>query len=160
MPTVSPFYKTKSGPNPFYTMDSATITATKAALKRARLNLKQSEELTFRCVEKIKGKTIIDSRGQYLFQLGIKRGELPFGIKTTKKQITGHLGTSARKWYTAYFNNAYATSFNTISDQRIKTNVVDANNLDCMNNSESICFECLFDLSVSKNIDELGFFCV
>ena len=47
--------------------------------------------------------------------------------------LTGHLGTSAKKWYTAYFNNAYATSFNTISDNRIKTNIVDANNLDCMN---------------------------
>ena len=52
--------------------------------------------------------------------------------------LTGHLGTSARKWYTAYFNNAYATSFNTISDQRIKTNVVDANNSDCMNNIRSL----------------------
>ena len=112
MPTVSPFYKTKSGPNPFYTMDSATITATKAALKRARLNLKQSEELTFRCVEKIKGKTIIDSRGQYLFQLGIKRGELPFGIKTTKKQVTGHLGTKQRKDSTASSNvNEFCTVY-------------------------------------------------
>ena len=52
--------------------------------------------------------------------------------------LTGHLGTSAKKWYTAYFNNAYATSFNTISDQRIKTNIVDANNSDCMNNIRSL----------------------
>ena len=112
MPTVSPFYKTKSGPNPFYTMDSATIAATKGALKRARLNLKQNEELTFRCVEKIKGKTIIDSRGQYLFQLGIKRGELPFGIKTTKKQVTGHLGTKQRKDSTASSNvNEFCTVY-------------------------------------------------
>ena len=40
-------------------MDSGTIAGTKSALK-VRLNLKQNEELTFRCVEKIKGKTIID----------------------------------------------------------------------------------------------------
>ena len=112
MPTVSPYYKTKSGPNPFYTMDNATINDTKAALKRNKINVKQNDELTFRCVEKIKGKTIIESRGQYLFQLGLKKGDLPFGIKTTKKQVTGHLGTKQRKDSTASSNvNEFCTVY-------------------------------------------------
>jgi len=46
--------------------------------------------------------------------------------------LTGYLGTSSKKWYTAYFNNAYGTSFNTISDSRVKENIVDADNTTCM----------------------------
>ena len=112
MPTVSPYYKTKSGPNPYYTMDSTTITATKAALKKVGVTAKQNEEILFRCVEKIKGKTIIDSRGQYFFQLGIGKKEYGYGIKTTKKQVKGHLGTTQRKDSTASSNvNEFCTVY-------------------------------------------------
>ena len=112
MPTVSPFYKTRTGPNPYYTMDSATINNTKGVLKRVGITVKQNEEILFRCVEKIKGKNLIDSRGQYLFQLGIGKKELGYGIKTTKKQVTGHLGTKQRKDSTASSNvNEFCTVY-------------------------------------------------
>ena len=102
MPTVSPYYKTKLGPNPFYTMDAPTNSSTRAALKKVGITVKPKEEILYRCVEKIKGKTLIESRGQYLFQLAIdKKSNLPYGIKTTKKQVTGHLGTKQRKNTTA-----------------------------------------------------------
>jgi len=99
-------------------MDSATITATKAALKKNGVSLKQSEEVLFRCVEKIKGKTIIDSRGQYFFQLGVGKKEFGFGIKTTKKQVKGHLGTTQRKDSTASSNvNEFCTVYFMVNKQ-------------------------------------------
>lgn len=102
MPTVSPYYKTKLGPNPFYTMDEPTISTTIAALKKEGLKAKNNKELLFKCVEKIKGKTIVKSRGQYLFQLALDKNTiLPYGISTTKKQVKGHLGTKQRKNTTA-----------------------------------------------------------
>jgi hypothetical protein len=113
MPTVSPFYKTKQGPNPFYTMDEPTITTTKAALKKVGITVKPREEILFRCVDRIKGKTLIESRGQYFFQLAIdKNTNLPYGIKTTKKQVTGHLGSKQRKDSTASSNvNEFCTMY-------------------------------------------------
>jgi hypothetical protein len=103
MPTVSPYYKTKTGPNPFYTMDATTISSARDALKKVGINVKPKEEILFRCVDRIKGKTLIESRGQYFFQLAIdKNTNLPYGIKTTKKQVTGHLGSKQRKDSTAF----------------------------------------------------------
>lgn len=113
MPTVSPYYKTKTGPNPFYTMDSVTISSTRDALKKVGIKLKPNEVILYRCVDKVKGKTIIDSRGSYFFQLATdKNTNLPYGIKTTKKQITGHLGTKQRKDSTASSNvNEFCTMY-------------------------------------------------
>lgn len=51
---------------------------------------------------------------------------------------TGYLGTSTKKWYSAYFHNAYAVSFNTISDFRVKTNIVDADTTTCMSNIRNL----------------------
>ena len=41
MRLVSPYYKTKLGPNPFYTMDEPTISTTITALKKEGLKVKK-----------------------------------------------------------------------------------------------------------------------
>lgn len=51
---------------------------------------------------------------------------------------TGYLGTSSKKWYSAFFNNAYAVSFNTISDLRVKANIADADVATCMTNIRNL----------------------
>tara|TARA_Y100001938_G_scaffold92786_1_gene127214 strand:+ start:509 stop:1855 length:1347 start_codon:yes stop_codon:yes gene_type:complete len=113
MPTVSPSYMQKGVPNPYYTMDEPTVTSTAAALKREGFKVKNSKELLFKCVDKIKGKSLLDSRGQFMFQLAVdKKSILPFGIKTTKKQVKGHLGMATRKDSTASSNvNEFLTVY-------------------------------------------------
>lgn len=105
MPTVSPYYQQKGIPNPYYTMDGSTVASTITALKKVGYKKKIDKTILFRCVEKIKGKTILEGRGQFLFQLASgKDKDLPFGIKTTKKQVVGHLGMATRKNSTASSN--------------------------------------------------------
>ena len=121
MPTVSPYYKQKNIPNPYYTMDGNTIQTTINALKKVGIKKVEPAKLLFKCVDKISGKTILESRGQFQFQLAYglrdKNKELSFGIKTTKKQVKGHLGMATRKNSTASSNvNEFLTVYFLIND--------------------------------------------
>ena len=66
MPTVSPSYMQKGVPNPYYTMDEPTVTSTAAALKREGYKVKNSKELLFKCVDKIKDIWSVSyTKGEY-----------------------------------------------------------------------------------------------
>jgi len=110
MPTVSPYYQQRGIANPYYVLDSATVTQTLSALKREGIDQKQ---LLFKSVESIQGKTIIKSAGKYKFQLASdKTQDLPYGIEITKRQVKGHLGMTSRKDSTASSNvNEFLTVY-------------------------------------------------
>ena len=101
MPTVSPSYSMKGVLNPYYVMDSSTKTYAKNALKKVGIDV-NANEILFKCVNQIQGKILNTSQGKYLFQLALdKQSDLAFGIKTTKRQVKGHLGMATRKDSTA-----------------------------------------------------------
>ena len=110
MPTVSPYYQQRGIANPYYVLDSATVTQALSALKREGIDQKK---LLFKSVESIQGKTIIKSAGKYKFQLASdKLQDLPYGIEITKRQVKGHLGMISRKDSTASSNvNEFLTVY-------------------------------------------------
>ena len=112
MPTVSPYYQQKGVPNPYYTMDTATIGAARAALKKEGFDTK-NKDILFKCVDTLKGKVIYKTAGKFLFQLALdKKSELPYGVQLTKKAIKGHLGMVTRKNSTASSNvNEFLTVY-------------------------------------------------
>jgi hypothetical protein len=112
MATVSPHYQQKGVPNPYYTLNASTINSIVSALKKVGINV-GVKDLTFRAVGKIQGKIIVSSSGKFLFQLGlIDNTVLPYGIKITKAQVTGHLGMKTRKDTTASSNvNEFLTVY-------------------------------------------------
>ena len=112
MPTVSPYYQQKGVANPYYVMDAPTLTQSASALKREGVTVNQNQ-LLFKSVEAIRGKTIIKSSGKFKFQLARNKTEdLPFGIEVTKRQVKGHLGMMSRKDSTASSNvNEFLTVY-------------------------------------------------
>ena len=112
MPTISPSYQMKGVVNPYYTMDTSVTTATKNSLKKVGIDV-NANEILFKCVNQIQGKILNTSQGKYLFQLALDRqSDLAFGIKTTKRQVKGHLGMATRKDSTASSNvNEFLTVY-------------------------------------------------
>ena len=102
MPTVSPDYMQKGVSNPFYTVDGVTERIVKTKLEAKKVRYKK---LIFKCVNKVSGKTILDSRGKILFQLtDNKTIILPYNVKLIKKQVKTHYGMPTRKDATASSN--------------------------------------------------------
>ena len=59
MPTVSPYYQQRGVANPYYVLDSATVTQTVSALKREGIDDVNQRELLFKATEGIQGKTCL-----------------------------------------------------------------------------------------------------
>ena len=110
MPTVSPDYMQKGVSNPFYTVDGVTERIVKTKLEAKKVRYKK---LIFKCVNKVSGKTILDSRGKFLFQLtDNKTIILPYNVKLIKKQVKTHYGMPTRKDATASSNvNEFLTVY-------------------------------------------------
>ena len=96
MPTISPFYKQKNVPNPFYTVKKAV---NDSVVKKTGV-----KEPLYRNVEKGKGKLILDTRGKFIFQIYNGKKELNSHITIRKSDVTGHLGMKSRKDTTASSN--------------------------------------------------------
>ena len=96
MPTISPFYKQKNVPNPFYTVKKAV---NDSVVKKTGV-----KEPLYRNVEKGKGKLILDTRGKFIFQIYNGKKELNLHITIRKSDVTGHLGMKSRKDTTASSN--------------------------------------------------------
>ena len=96
MPTISPFYKQKNVANPYYTVVKSV---NDDVVKKSGV-----KEPLYRCVEKGKGKLLLDNKGKFIFQIYVDKKELNLYIMLRKKDIVGHLGMKSRKDTTASSN--------------------------------------------------------
>ena len=116
MVTVSPYYKQKNVPNPFYTVvKTVDDKVTKAVGFKNPL---------YRNVDKGKGKNILDSNGKFIFQIYRDKKETNSFITIRKKDITGHLGMKSRKDSTASSNVNEILSVFFLINNYPKTNFV------------------------------------
>ena len=108
MPTVSPNYMQKGTLNPFYTVTSIIQSSVERKLKSKNVKFKK---IVFKCVDTVFGETVYDSKGKFLFQLtDDKKTVMPYNVKLSKKDVTGHFGMATRKDSTASSNvNEYLT---------------------------------------------------
>ena len=96
MVTVSPYYKQKNVPNPFYTV---VETVDKEVSKLTGI-----AQPLYRNVEQGTGKLILDTRGKFIFQIYDGQVEQKYHIKIRKSDVVGHYGMKARKDTTASSN--------------------------------------------------------
>ena len=96
MVTVSPYYKQKNVPNPFYTV---VETVNKEVSKLTGI-----AQPLYRNVEQGTGKLILDTRGKFIFQIYDGQVEQKYHIKIRKSDVVGHYGMKARKDTTASSN--------------------------------------------------------
>ena len=96
MVTVSPYYKQKNVPNPFYTVVKTVDDKVSKAVG--------FKNPLYRNVDKGKGKNILDTRGKFIFQIYNGKTELKQFINIRKSDIVGHLGMKSRKDSTASSN--------------------------------------------------------
>ena len=88
MVTVSPYYKQKNVPNPFYTV---VETVDKEVSKLTGI-----AQPLYRNVEQGTGKLILDTRGKFIFQIYDGQVEQKYHIKIRKSDVVGHYGMKAR----------------------------------------------------------------
>ena len=96
MVTVSPYYKQKNVPNPFYTVVKAVNDKVS--------KFTQIKDPLYKNVDNGKGKNILDTRGKFIFQIYNGKTELQYFITIRKGDIVGHLGMKGRKDTTASSN--------------------------------------------------------
>ena len=108
--TISPDYKTKSGFNPYYTI--------KDDLKNDIANQLKIDpnKIVFKATNDPKGKSVVDRKGSYSFQIGVDQNgnikDTNYYVKTGKAEVTGHYGTETRKDSTASSNvNEFLTVY-------------------------------------------------
>ena len=96
MVTVSPYYKQKNVLNPYYTVDK---TVDDQVSKITGIKVPK-----YKNVENGSGKSILDTRGKFIFQIYNEQKEIKAYITIRKSDIIGHLGMKGRKDTTASSN--------------------------------------------------------